>query len=168
MYLSPKKINAYGRDFDETKYISFLIKDDELLEKYNKILEKFENTLKKGFDTERVYNENYLEAKIKSYNGKINRSFHYNKIPEEVSLCICLSVILIDFVFRTGCNYYPQVFLEECQYVVKEKKIPKDIIDDIEISSNSDIENSHEENSNKENFNEENSDGESQKHKERL
>ena len=30
-------MSAYKRDFDETKYISFLIKDDELLEKYNKI-----------------------------------------------------------------------------------------------------------------------------------
>ena len=46
------------------------------------------------------------------------------------------------------------MFLEECKYVVKEKKI----IDDIEISSDSDRENSNEENSNEENFNEENSD----------
>ena len=28
------------RDFDESKYMSFLIKNDELLEKYNEILEK--------------------------------------------------------------------------------------------------------------------------------
>ena len=31
------KISAHRRDFHETKYISFLIKDDELLEKYNEI-----------------------------------------------------------------------------------------------------------------------------------
>ena len=31
-------MSGYRRDFDETKYMSFLIKDDELLEKYNKIL----------------------------------------------------------------------------------------------------------------------------------
>ena len=30
-------MSAYRRDFDETKYIGFLIKDDELLEKYNEI-----------------------------------------------------------------------------------------------------------------------------------
>ena len=30
-------MNAYRRDFDETKYIGFLIKDDELSEKYNEI-----------------------------------------------------------------------------------------------------------------------------------
>ena len=34
------KKSAYRKDFDETKYISFLIKDDELLEKYNEIWEK--------------------------------------------------------------------------------------------------------------------------------
>ena len=33
-------MSAYRKDFDETKYISFLIKDDELLEKYNEIWEK--------------------------------------------------------------------------------------------------------------------------------
>ena len=31
---------AYRSDFDETKYMPFLIKDDELLEKYNKISDK--------------------------------------------------------------------------------------------------------------------------------
>ena len=29
------KMTAYRKDVDETKYISFLIKDNELLEKYN-------------------------------------------------------------------------------------------------------------------------------------
>ena len=54
---------------------------------------------------------------------------------------ICLSLILIDFVFRTDKNYYPQVFLEEYKYVVKENKIPKYVIDNIKISSDSDKEN---------------------------
>ena len=49
-------MSAYRKDFDETKYISFLIKDDEFLEKYNKIWEKV--SLKKEFDSEPVYNEN--------------------------------------------------------------------------------------------------------------
>ena len=36
------------------------------------------------------------------------------------------------------------MFLEECEYVVKEKKIPKYIIDHIETSSDSDSKNSYE------------------------
>ena len=63
---------------------------------------------------------------------------------------------MIDSVFRTGNNYYSQVFLEECKYVVKEKEISRYIIDHIEISSNYDRENSDEENSDKENSAEEN------------
>ena len=52
------KIRAYKRDFDEAKYMSFFIKDDELLEKYNKIWEKVKNSIKKEFDSEPTCNEN--------------------------------------------------------------------------------------------------------------
>ena len=31
------KMTAYRKDFDQAKFMSFLIKDDELLEKYNEI-----------------------------------------------------------------------------------------------------------------------------------
>ena len=43
------------------------------------------------------------------------------------------------------------MFLEECKYVVKEKRIPKYIIGDIEISSDPGREISEEENSYEEN-----------------
>ena len=64
---------------------------------------------------------------------------------------------MIDSVFRTGKNYYPQVFVEEYLYAVKEKKMPEYITDDLEISSDdSDREDSDEENSDEEKSNEEN------------
>ena len=89
-------MSAYRKDFDETKYTSFLIKDDELLKKYNKIWKKVKNSPKKEYDSEPVYNEKYLKAKVKSYNEKINTNFHENKIPNKGSHFICLSVTLID------------------------------------------------------------------------
>ena len=95
-------MSAYGKDCDETKYVSFLIKDDKLLEKYNALWEKI-NSLKKEFDSEPVYNEKYLKAQIKSYDWKLNTNFRDNKIPKEGSQFI--SVLLIDSVFRTGKNY---------------------------------------------------------------
>ena len=50
------------------------------------------------------------------------------------------------FCFRKVKNYYLQVFLEECKYVVKEKKMLEYITDDIEISpDDSDRESSDEE-----------------------
>ena len=48
------------------------------------------------------------------------------------------------------------MFSEECKYIVKEKKIPDYITDNIVISSDSDREDSDEENSNEENSDEEN------------
>ena len=51
-------MTAYRKDFDETKFMSFLIKDDELLEKYNEIWEKVTDGLKKRLDSEPVYNKN--------------------------------------------------------------------------------------------------------------
>ena len=56
---------------------------------------------------------------------------------------------MINSVFRTGKNYYPQVFLEEYKYAVEEKKTPKYIIDDV---SDSDRENSDGESSDGENW----------------
>ena len=49
--ISLPKMSAYKKDFDESKWMSFLIKDYELLDKYNEIWEKVSNSIKKGFDS---------------------------------------------------------------------------------------------------------------------
>ena len=66
---------------------------------------------------------------------KEKSNFHNDKMSKEDSHCICLSVILIDSVFEMGTKYYPQVFSEECKYIVKEKKVTRYITEDLEISS---------------------------------
>ena len=53
----------------------FFIKDDELLVKHNEILKNVENSCKKELDSEPIYNENYLKAKIYSCNGKNQHKF---------------------------------------------------------------------------------------------
>ena len=45
---------------NEIKYIYFLLKNDELLEKYDEIWGKVRNSIKKEFDNETVYNENFI------------------------------------------------------------------------------------------------------------
>ena len=44
--------------------MSFLIKNKKLLRKYNQIQEKVSTIVKKIFDNEPVYNENYLKTKL--------------------------------------------------------------------------------------------------------
>ena len=63
-------MRGYRRDFDETKYMSFLIKEDKLLEKNIikfgkscKNSKNVKNSIKKEFDSEPVYNEKYLKTK---------------------------------------------------------------------------------------------------------
>ena len=108
------KISAYRRDFDKTKCISFLIKDEKLLEKYNEIWKNVSNIIKKEFDSKPVCNKKYLITNI-------NTNFHNSKIPKEGPQCISVSVILIDSVYRKDKDYYLQVFLEKSKYVVKGK-----------------------------------------------
>ena len=77
----------------------------------------------------------------KSYNGKNNASFPNNKVLKEDSQYICLLAILIDSVFITGKNYYPQVlflsnnFLNYYTQIV----IPKYIIDLLTIRVHTEI-----------------------------
>ena len=71
-YILLPKMSAYWRGFDETKYMYFFTNDDKLLETYNEILEKVSSSIKKGFDSDPVYNEKCLKAKIKSYEWEIN------------------------------------------------------------------------------------------------
>ena len=105
----------------------FLLRDEILLEIYNETWRKVSNIIKKKFESKPLYNEEYLR---KSHNGKINTSFQTNKPPKEGSQYICLSVILIDSIYRKDKNYYPQVFLEESKHVVKDKKASKFFTDD--------------------------------------
>ena len=52
------KMTAYRKDFDETKYLAFLIKDHELLEKYNKIWDNVKNSFKKNLIVNQYAMEN--------------------------------------------------------------------------------------------------------------
>ena len=53
---------------------------------------------------------------------KSTQDFIIIKYHKKVLNLFCLSVILIDSLFRTDKIYYAQEFLEECKYIVKEKR----------------------------------------------
>ena len=58
------KMSIYRRDFDKTKCVSLLIKNEKLLEKYSEIWKKVSNIIKKEFDSKPVYNDKYLKTNI--------------------------------------------------------------------------------------------------------
>ena len=106
MYISSKNECIIEETLMKLNAYLFLMKDNKLLEKHNKVWEKVKSSLKKEFDSEPVCNGKYLNVKIKSYKQKINTNIVNNKMPKEGSQ----SVILIDYVFKTGKKCYPQVF----------------------------------------------------------
>ena len=82
-YQNLSKMNLYRRDFDKTKYMYFLIKDNKCPEKYNEIWDNISQVIKQVFDCEPTYNEKYLKTKIKSYEQKVITNYH------NVSIFVC-------------------------------------------------------------------------------
>ena len=69
------------------------------IKKYNDVLNKVSNSIKKEFDSEPIYSKRFLKTKIKSY-GDDDTDFQNKKIPKVGSNYTCLAVMLIDFVFK--------------------------------------------------------------------
>ena len=101
-----------------------MIEDDDLLEIYNTIWDKVSADIKKEFDSEPVYNKEFLKAKIKSHGDEVT-DFYDKKIPKADSNHTCLAVISLDSALKKDENYYPLECLKECKYT--EKKVNRHI-----------------------------------------
>ena len=91
------KMSAYSRDFDETKWISFLTNDNKLLEKCNEIWDKISNVIKKGSDSDPVYNEKYLKT-----NKILWRISQYNFFI----MMKCQKNVIILFASQSGIDWF--------------------------------------------------------------
>ena len=78
------KTRTYAKSCDgQTKQMHFLIKDDDLVEKYNTIWDKVIADIKKEFlDSNPVYNKEILKTKIKSH-GDVVTNFYVKKCSQE-------------------------------------------------------------------------------------
>ena len=66
------KTRAYVKSYDsQTKWMYFLIEDDNLLNKYNTIWDKVNGDIKKEFDSKPIYNKKFLKTKIKSCGDEV-------------------------------------------------------------------------------------------------
>ena len=111
--------NAYVKSYDgQTKWMYFLIVDDDFLEKCNTIWDKLRDDIKKEFDCESVYNKEFLKTKIKSHCDEVT-DFNDKGIVKVDSNHTCAAVISLDSALMKDEHYYPQVFLKECKYIQK-------------------------------------------------
>ena len=98
------------------KNMYFLIKDDDVQEKYKQIWDVIKNNLKIKFHSLPVYDKKYIKTKVREYDGAIKTSFLGNDVLKENMHYTCIACITIDSVMRMEKKYFPQVYLEECKY----------------------------------------------------
>ena len=80
---------------DGNKKMPFFTDNNEFLERYTKIWEKISDLIDKKFDSDPVYNNKYINTKIRSYNNDIITNFHdidnkKNKLPEKNKAYKCM------------------------------------------------------------------------------
>ena len=139
------QINGYIKYFENgSKNLSFLIKDNEVLEEYDKIWEVIKDKLGIKFYSEPVYKYRYLKTKVRELDGVIKTNFLGNAIPKENMHYTCIACITVDSILRTNKKNYPQVYLEECKYKIKKIQILKfiktELKSDSELDLDSDLE----------------------------
>ena len=90
-----------------------------------------------------MYNDTYIKTKIKIYNNKVYTNVKHNKILKDNEYCACLSIMLLDSIFiNSDKECYPQIFLEECKYVIKE--IVNTISENLELNKSDESDESDE------------------------
>ena len=65
------------------KNMSFIIKDDDVLDKYNAIWDKIKETLSIKFQCMPTYDEQYIKDKVREFNGVIKTNFLGDEVPKE-------------------------------------------------------------------------------------
>ena len=107
------------------KNISFMIKDDKVLEKYEEIWNVIKNKLSIKFHSEPIYEQKYLRIKVREYDGVIKTNFLGNDVLKENMHYTCIAWATIDSVMKTNKKYFPKVYLEECKYKIKKMQISR-------------------------------------------
>ena len=119
------------------KNMSFLIKNDRVLDKYNTISDKIKETLNIKFHSMPVYDEKYIKAKVREFNGVIKANFLGGTVPKENMRYTCISSITMDSVMRMEKKNQLQIDLEECKYRIKKIQMPRFINADLKSESES-------------------------------
>ena len=95
------QMSGYIKYFENGgKNMSFLIKEDEVREKYEQIWDMIKNKLSIKFHSKPIYDQKYLKAKVREFDGVIKRNFLGNDMPKENMHYTCIACITIDSVMR--------------------------------------------------------------------
>ena len=124
LLLKLRQMIGYLKEFDDSMTMSLKVDDSKLFKKYCKIWKTISGLLEVELDSEPVYGDtdSYIKTKVKMYDNRVNANFQDKEVPKKDASYKCLSLIMLDSVVKVG-KYYPQVFLEECKYVKRKKRM---------------------------------------------
>ena len=88
------------------KNMSFVIKDDYVLDKYNEIWDKIKETLNIKFHSMPAYDEKYIKAKVREFSGVIKTNVLDDEVPNENEHYTCIACTTIDSVIRMEKKNY--------------------------------------------------------------
>ena len=130
---------------DGNRKMSLITDNNESLERYTAIWEKIGDLINKKFDSDPVYNNKYINTKIRSYNNDIKTNFHdidnkNNKLPEKSKPYRRMSLISLDSIIKINKKYYPQTLLQVCVYKIINTKV-ENIVTNINLDSSSESDN---------------------------
>ena len=141
LYIILPQMTGYIKYFENAeKNKSFIIKDDNVLDKYNEIWDKIKETLNIKFHSMPTYHRQHIKAKVREFNSVIKTSFLSDEVPKENEHYTCIACITIDSVMRMEKKNYPQVYLEECKYKIKKTKMTNFIKAELEPEKESESE----------------------------
>ena len=90
------QMNGYIKYFENGgKNMSFLIKNDEVWQKYEDIWNVIKNKLNIKFHSEPIYENKYLKAKVREFDSDIKTNFLGNGLPKENTYYTCTACITI-------------------------------------------------------------------------
>ena len=104
------------------KNMSILIKDDKVWEKYQKNWDMIKNKLSIKFNSEPIYEQKYLKAKVREFDGMIKTNVLGTDMAKENMHYTCIANITIDSAMRIDKKNHLQVYLEECKYKKRKYK----------------------------------------------
>ena len=104
------------------KNIYFMVKNDDVLDKYNEIWNKIKKILSIKFHSIPVSDERYMKAKVREFNGVIKTNFLVDEIPKENVHYACIACITIDSVMRMKKKELSTSLFRRMQIQKKESK----------------------------------------------
>ena len=134
----PQK-SGYIKYFENgSKKRSFMVKDDNVLDKYNNIWDKIKEKLNIKFHSIPVYDKTYIKAKVREFDPVIKTNFLGDGVPKENMHYTCITCLTIDSVMRMEKKNYSQFYLEERKYKVEKNTMSRFI--NTKLNSESDSE----------------------------